>query len=172
MNAFDLVIVIAFVPALVNGISKGLVRQVASLVAIVLSVWLASRFTSVLSEWLRTSLSVSDGLLDIISFVLILIAVAIAVNALAGIVVKLIKVVMLGWLDKLLGIAFAVLKAALVVGLLLILFNALNDSLKLVPQEVLDSSLLYAPLNEFANAIFPYLRGLFGQGTEAADIPA
>lgn len=167
MNALDLVIIIVFVPAIVSGLSKGLIRQVASIVSIVLSVWLAFKFTSALSAVLKTTLDVGDGLLDILSFVVILIAVAIAVNFLAGLAVKVIRLALLGWLDRLLGIAFAFLKAFIVAGLLLTLFNAVNDNFHIVKDEVMESSLLYKPLNEFADEVFPYLKDLLSPDAEA-----
>ena len=44
--------------------------------------------------------------------------------------------------------------------LLLMLFNSLNGQFHLVNQKVLDSSLLYGPLLNLANSVFPYLKAL------------
>ena len=65
---------------------------------------------------------------------------------------------MLGWLNKLLGIAFAFLKTALIVGLVIMLFNSLNDNFHLIQEETLAESVLYGPLKNLAYTVFPYLK--------------
>ena len=73
---------------------------------------------------------------------------------------KLLKLVMLGWLDKLLGLVLSLLKGGLLIGLLIVLFNTLNTKFGFVPQETLDSSVLYPPFKEITYTIFPALKDL------------
>jgi membrane protein required for colicin V production len=65
---------------------------------------------------------------------------------------------MLGWLNKLLGVVFALLKTVLIVGLLIIAFTSVNDTFKFVQESVLNDSLLYPPLKKLAFEVFPYLK--------------
>ena len=81
--------------------------------------------------------------------------------ALAGRLLEgVINFVMLGWLNKLLGVAFALLKTGLITGLLIMLFSSLNNNLHIVSDQVLTESVLYTPLKEIAYTIFPYLKSL------------
>ena len=59
-----------------------------------------------------------------------------------------------------LGLIFSLLKAALVIGLVLVLFDTLNLKFSLVKPETLDQSVLYAPLRDAAYKVFPYLKAL------------
>ena len=68
------------------------------------------------------------------------------------------RLVMLGWLNKLLGVLFALLKTALIVGLLIIAFTSVNDTFKFVQESVLNESVLYPPLKKLAFEVFPYLK--------------
>ena len=67
---------------------------------------------------------------------------------------------MLGWLNRLLGAVFSVAKYALVLGLLVVLFNSINSRFAWVQEEKLAESKMYALIKEEAYAIFPYFEGL------------
>lgn len=67
---------------------------------------------------------------------------------------------MLGWVNKLLGVAFSFLKCALVIGLIIMAFNSLNNSFHIISEEELAKSILYPPLKDIAYTVFPYLKDL------------
>ena len=46
------------------------------------------------------------------------------------------------------------------VGLVILLFEALNTRYELVPQAILDKSVLYKPVKEVADVVFPYMKEL------------
>ena len=72
----------------------------------------------------------------------------------------ILNLVMLGWLNKLLGVAFAFIKTALIVGLVIMFFTSLNNNLHIVSEEVLAQSVLYGYLKNLAYTVFPYLKSL------------
>ena len=55
---------------------------------------------------------------------------------------------------------FALLKAGLLIGIAIILFDTLNVKFEFVEEKVLDESVLYAPIRDIAYVIFPYLKEL------------
>ena len=67
---------------------------------------------------------------------------------------------MLGWLNKLLGGVFAILKWVLIMSLIVVAFNSINQTFNIVKPNVLAESQLYPVLNEIANTVFPYLKSL------------
>ena len=160
MNALDIIILLLLVPAAVAGFSSGFVRQVSSLLALILGVWLAFRLSSAVSVWLAGLVSASPAVLNIISFVVILLAVAILLHLIGAALTKLLKIIMLGWLNRLLGVVFALLKALLLLGVLVLLFDSINSRFELVSEDFLGKSLLYGLLRDGANALFPYLKTL------------
>lgn len=160
MSTVDIIILICFIPAIVRGISKGFIEQAVALVSVVLGAWLAYRFSSVACEWLAPYLEVSDTVLNVIGFAVIVLAVVIGLFILGKMLTGLVKLVMLGWLDRALGLVFAILQTALVVGLVIIIFDTLNIRFELVDTAKLDASLFYNPIKDLAYAIFPYLKEL------------
>lgn len=160
MNILDIVILICLIPSVVQGFRKGFAEQVAAILSIVAGVWLSFRFSGVVCDWLGQWVEASPQLMRIIAFAIIFCVVIVAFFLLGKILHGVIKIVMLGWLDRLLGLMLGFLKAALLTGLLLIVFNSLNETFGLVDAETLADSRLFAPMRDFAYAIFPYFKEL------------
>ena len=161
MSTLDIIILVCFVPAIVTGIQRGFIAQVVSLVSIILGIWLAFHFSEMVCEWLRQYLPhLSETILNIVGFVLILAVVALLLHLVGKLILRLFKAVDLGWLNWILGLVFSLLKAALIIGLVLVLFDTLNLKFSLVKPETLDQSVLYAPLRDAAYKVFPYLKAL------------
>ena len=160
MQTIDIIILICLVPFIVRGISKGFVSQLTALVSVILGIWLSANFAKMVSEYLRPYLEVSDAVLNVISFIGILLVVILVLNLIGKAIEKVLKLVLLGWVDKLLGLAFSLLKGGLLLGILIVLFNTINVKFGLVPEETLDASVLYPPLKEITYSIFPSLKDL------------
>lgn len=160
MNALDLILIICFLPFFVHGIMKGFIAQVTAIVSIILGVWLSFKFSDKVCQWLLPYLDVSDKVLHVISFILIMVAVVAGLYLVCRFAQGLFKIVMLGWLDKLLGVVFSLVKGMLLVGVLIILFNTLNTSFHFISEEKLSESVLYTPLKDIAYAVFPYFKEL------------
>ena len=74
MSTPDIIILICFLPAVISGITKGFIQQVVGLVSLLLGAWLAFRFSNVVSEWLRPYFEVSETVMHVISFAVIMVA--------------------------------------------------------------------------------------------------
>ena len=160
MNILDIILLICFIPAIIQGIRKGFISQVISIVSLILGIWLSARFASVVSGWIGQWITASGQVLEIVSFALILILVFLGLGAVGKLLEATIRLVMLGWLNRLLGVVFALLKTMLIVGLVIMAFSSLNDTFGIVKEEVLNQSALYPPLKKIANDVFPYLRDM------------
>jgi membrane protein required for colicin V production len=158
MNILDIIILICFVPSLVQGLRKGFIAQVIAIVSILAGVYLSFRFSSAASMWLSQYIEGSEQVLKIVAFALILVGVAAAFTLLGKLIEGIFKIVMLGWLNKLLGAVFSLLKCALITGLLIMVFNSINNTFGLVAEEELAKSVLYPPLKDIAYTVFPYLK--------------
>ena len=160
MTTLDIILLIAFLPGIIRGLSKGFLEQALALAGIVLSVWAAFRFSSLVCTWLKPYLTVSETTLNVISFAIILIAISLGALLLAKLLTKLIELAMLGWLNKTLGLVFALAVNALVIGLFIVLFDTLNAKFNFVKPEALDGSVVYTTLRNFCYLVFPYLKSL------------
>ena len=161
MATLDIILLICFIPGIIRGISKGFLEQALSLAGIVVSVWAAFKFSALVCTWLKPYLSLSETTLSVVAFALILIAVCIVVLLVAKLLTKVLEMSMLGWLDKILGLVFALVVNGLLLGVFVILFDTLNLKFGFVKPEVLDGSIVYTTLRDFCYLVFPYLKAFF-----------
>lgn len=164
MNILDIILLTCFIAALVQGIRKGFIAQVIAIVSIIAGVWLSFRFSTIASQWLAQYVPASGQVLKTVAFALILIIVIFALGALGKLLEATIKIVMLGWLNRLLGALFSILKCALITGLIIMAFNALNNTFHIISDDTLYASAIYPPLKHFAYSVFPYLKDLLFWG--------
>ena len=161
MNILDIVLLDCLIPAVIQGLRKGFIAQVVAIISLVLGGWLAYRFTSVVTEWLGQWISASGPALDIIAVILIVARVVTILCLLGKRLEASIKIILLGWLNRLLGLVFALFKYVLIIGLLVILFDSVNSRFDLVSDEYLDSSYMYSGIRSLSWSVFPYLKSLF-----------
>ena len=160
MNIIDIIILVCCIPALFHGFSKGFVSQAISLIALVLGVWLSFKFSVPFGDWLKSFADLPGTVLHIIAFALILTIVMLVLTLIGKAIEKVVKLAMLGWLNKLLGIVFALLKAVLIIGLVIIIFDAIYNLIPFVSSDTLNESVLYNPIKSIANTVFPFLTEL------------
>ena len=160
MSIVDIILLICFVPALISGIRKGFISQVISIVSLIGGVWVSYEFSEPVGAWLSQYIETTENVLKLISFIIIMIAVFAGLALVGKLLEGIINFVMLGWVNKLLGVIFALLKTGLIVGLAIMLFCSQNNSLHLVSDEVLAESVLFTPLKNAAYTVFPYLKSL------------
>ena len=158
MAILDIILLLCFVPAIVSGISKGFVKQVVDLAAILIAAWAAFHFSTVLGTWLARYITLEPSILNVISFILIIIIAAILLNLVGALITKALQAVSLGFVNRLLGMVFAVLKVALVLGLVILLFETLNETLHFVKPEATADAVVYNALKDAADKIFPILK--------------
>lgn len=161
MSIFDIVVIILLVPAIFSGYTKGFISQIFSIIAIVVSIWSSVHFADQLCDYLKDTLMQDNPvLLKIIAFVIILVLVSLVLVIIGKIIEKFLKIIMLGWLNKLLGIIFSLIKWALILSLLIGVFNNINHTMNLFSAEQLNECIFYKPLNTIYTTVFPYLQQL------------
>ncbi len=151
-------------PALVTGIRKGLVEQLVSLVSIFVGVWAAFKFSVVIGEWLNGFIHADQKIVNIAAFAITVIITIFLLAAVGKIITKTLSLASLGWLNRLLGFVFALLKAAIVIGLLIFILDPVITKYGIIKAEVLNSSVVYTSLHDLSLKVFPYLKELIVNG--------
>lgn len=162
MSIIDIVILVPFAFALYKGIKNGFVGQIAGISGIVLGIILGTRFSALVSGYISQWIEASESVIKIISFAIIIVLVIIAAALLSKAIEKLFNLVMLGWLNKLLGVLLAFAGTAFILGAVISLISYVNETwFTIIPQEKIAESVLYQPLEDLANMVFPYFKNLF-----------
>lgn len=157
MGVIDIVLGALILFGLVRGFMKGLFVEVASLVALVAGVYGAIHFSNFAAEFLQTKTEWNEKTINItafaITFVVIVLAIAFAGKALT----KLANFAALGILNKLLGGVFGALKIALILSVVLNIFDKFNNTVTLLDEDTQENSVLYKPVKSLVPMIFPNL---------------
>jgi membrane protein required for colicin V production len=130
------------------GFKKGLIIELASFIALIAGIYIAVHFSFLTSSVLSGYIDISPGMLPIVSFIITFILVVLGVHLIGKIVEKLIKLVALGFFNRLGGAAFSMLKYAIFLSVLILLMNKFMPSL--VSEKDKEDSYLYEPIEEIA----------------------
>lgn len=163
MSVIDIIILVLLALAIIKGLKDGLVRQVGGIAGLFLGIFLAGRFSALMSGWLHSAIpSLSENVVKVISFLIIVIAVCICMALLGRLLEKIIKITTLGWVNRLLGVLLSVFTVVLLTGVLISLIEYVNDTwFTLVPPARLAESKGVQIISAISDAVFPYLRELF-----------
>ncbi|MDD2292854.1 MAG: CvpA family protein [Bacteroidales bacterium] len=161
MGLIDIIIVICFLPALYFGIKNGLLKQIISLAVIFLGIWLSIRFADLVSTWILKYLEISKIWVNIISYIIIFSCVAIILSLVGKLMEKVIKVALLGWLNRLLGVILTIGIFALIISVTIYFIDSVNNLVEFIPEYKIEESKLYPFFLKTANSLFPVLKNLF-----------
>jgi len=157
MTWIDFVIVIILGISLIRGFTNGLVKEVASLAALILGIWGAIRFSYFTAAKLEEWFDMTGQYVGIISF-LVTFGIIVVLVHLAGVVAdNLVKAVSLSFLNRLLGIVFGLFKTVLILSVFFVILNAIDARRSFLPKEKIDESMFYNPISDIAPALFPII---------------
>ncbi|MEN8117556.1 MAG: CvpA family protein [Bacteroidota bacterium] len=157
MNYIDIILGILLILAAISGFKKGLIVELASLAALILGIWGAIEFSDITSEFLIENFDLQTEYLNIISFVVTFVVIVILVHVVGNVVNKLVETVMLGFINKLAGLVFGVLKSALILSIILVVFDKINEDVEIISKKAKENSRMYEPIRSFAPSIFPFI---------------
>jgi membrane protein required for colicin V production len=158
MNYIDIVLIIPLLWGLYKGFTKGLIIEAASIIALGLAIWGGVKFSDFLTGYIREHFSWNTKYLPIISFAIIFLGTLFGVYAIAKLLERVVKAVALGFVNKLAGGIFGILKFGLILSVIIFILNAVEKNFQLIPSEMKQESLLYEPVGKIAPIIIPGLR--------------
>jgi len=160
MNWIDFVIIILLVFGLARGFIDGLIKELASLLALILGIWGAIKFSAFTAEKLYDYFDMTGKYVGIIAFAITFVVIVIIIHFIGLLVDKFVSAISLGFLNRLLGIVFGLFKTALILSVIFVILNAIDDKHHFLPRDTIERSKFYSPIADIAPALFP----LIGEG--------
>ena len=158
MNYLDVIIAILFIIAIVSGYRKGFIHQLASLAALILGIFLAVKFSKLISPFLQEHFTSSANVAKVLAFVAVFVIVMILVHLLGRFLEKTFDEIELGPLNKIVGSVFSVIKMLLIISSIMILLKLSIIKFNWPNQIDREKSYLYKPVESIVPAIFPYFQ--------------
>lgn len=175
MNVLDIIIGIVLIVFAIKGLVKGVINEVVSLIAIVAGLYGAFYCSDITANYLKGIIDIKPEYLSTIALLITFALLVVIIVLIGKLLAKILESLSLGWIDKLGGFLFGILKGSLIVSLLILLLNVLNIS-SFIPQDKRESSMLYGPVEKVAPYIYQNYdivreaidnsKGLFEKGKE------
>jgi membrane protein required for colicin V production len=164
--AIDITGIILIILFFINGFRKGAILAAFSVIAILLGILCALKFSQSLSTWLLARGYISSGWVQVISYTLLFITVVFIVRFIARLLQKLVEGMMLGTVNRLVGgLLYAFLAAVIWSSLLWIAVR-----MQIVTPKAIADSKTYPVLSGLAPWMFseagklmPYVKDTFGK---------
>ena len=162
----DIIGLILLVWAVFKGLRNGFVVAVFSFLAFIIGLAASLKLSTVAAEYLGSNTNIGQRWLPFIAFAAVFLIVVLLVRLGARAIESVLRIAMLGWLNRLGGILFYALLYLFIFSILL--FYA--EQLHLIKKETLSSSLLYPYIGPLApkiidalGYILPFFKNMFSQ---------
>lgn len=136
MNTLDIILLIIISASIIYSLIRGLIREIFSLLAIILGFLAASYGCTSVGRWLSRWIS-NETLALIIGFLILFVLIALIISLFGKILSRAVKKMDLGWADHMGGAAFGFIKAILLIAIILLIMTAfLPPKSKLLSESV------------------------------------
>jgi membrane protein required for colicin V production len=154
----DAVIGLFLILDIAKGIKNGLASEAGTIIGIVLGFLVASASGNVMATFLLPVCKQSPQWSGVMGFLLTFIAVFVLVLIFAKLFEGFLDTIALGWMNKLGGGVFSLLRGLLVWSIIINLYQAIDRDCSIIGKERAKASVFYKPIRNFAPAIFPTIR--------------
>lgn len=155
MTTIDIIILIAIGAGTIRGFMKGFIRQLTSILGLIAGLLAAKALYASLAEKLCPAVTDSMTVAQVLSFIVIWIAVPLIFTVVASVLTKAMEVISLGWLNRFLGAGLGALKFLLLASLLICVIEFIDSDNHLISKTKKDASVLYYSIEAFAGIFFP-----------------
>ena len=159
MNVLDVVFLILLFISAITGFIKGFILSIASFIGFFFGIMISLRLADDVQLWIMALTGAEGRYLYFVAF-LICFAVVVALVYIVGkIIEKAVKLVALGFLNRIGGAALGILKTMLIFSALIYALSYIDPEKRLITIEQQESSLFYRPLENMLPAILPFIQG-------------
>jgi Uncharacterized membrane protein, required for colicin V production len=157
MNWLDAIIVVILILSLVTGFINGLVKEVASLAALILGIWGAIKFSTFTAEKLYDYFDMTGRYVGVIAFLITFGIIVVIIHFIGVLADKVVSAASLGFINRILGIVFGLIKSMLIMSVFFVVLNAIDARRPFLPKKTIEESKFYNPISDIAPAIFPII---------------
>lgn len=115
MNGLDIAILVLIILLAIRGFSKGLIREVFSIGGVVLGFFLALKFVQNTTHFLGIE---NTTLAKVVAFTIVFLAIVLITQIAGALLSRFLRLIFLGFVDRLLGMVLGVLEAMIIAGMI------------------------------------------------------
>jgi len=138
MSTLDIIILIPLLWAAFKGFKNGLVKEVFSLIALILGIYITYSFSDYVAMKLPNLPAIG-----IIAFIITFVSVVIAIHFVGILFEKIVKIMVPNFVNRLAGICFGVIKVLFICSILLHFTKSIDKQEIILKSDFIGNSLLY-----------------------------
>ena len=148
----DIIISAPLLYGLIKGVSNGLIKEIIGLLSLIIGIYVAVNFSIFLEPYLSGIFDNYEQFKPILAFAILFIGAILIIKLIGGLVNKLTKALGLGFISRIFGGIFGLLKIALIVSFLF----TIEARFGLISPETKQDSRLYKPTLNLLEIIAPH----------------
>ncbi len=158
MRWFDIIITLVLLGAFIRGIQKGLIMQLAGLVALLAGAIFAGKAANIVLPFLLDTVNIPANIATALSYVLAFVIIVFCIKFIGRKVHLLFKALHLSFINKILGSFLGVLSTTLVLSILLNLVVMLDTEEDIITPNIKSETYFYTKIQQAVPIIVPYLK--------------
>ena len=136
-----------------SGFSKGLIKELASILGVIIGIFLAKNYYPYLDIKLKLIFESEAGFISILSAILIFLLTIMVFKIIAKFLTKFLKIIALGLLNRIIGSVFGIFKMVLLLCILVFIFSNINNVTGIIKAEKLSQSFFYSKIEKINSFI-------------------
>lgn len=163
MNVIDIVLGILLLLGFIRGFQKGFIIELAGIIALLAGIFGGLEYGYIAESYLQKWTDWSDSGIEIAGFFLVFISILILVSVLAKILTTIVHSIALGLVNRIFGAVFGVIKTALFIFILLLIFDYINADGRFISEVKLDNSFVVNTIRELSSTLLPSFEELIDE---------
>ncbi|MDR9487559.1 CvpA family protein [Salibacter sp.] len=155
MNFLDIIILIILAFMGFKGFKRGLIIEMASILALILGIYGAIEFSFYVEGLLKDQTNLDESYLPLAAFAVTFLGIVVGIHLLARVIQGVLKMAALGLINRIAGAVFGLLKATIIMSFILVFLN--SSLLGGLPKETKSESYLYGPVASVGPTIMPII---------------
>jgi membrane protein required for colicin V production len=148
MNYLDIVLSVPLLWGLYKGITRGIIKELSTLLALVLGIYGAVNYSYLMLPIVSDYITIDKDYQSMVCFSITFILIVLIVRLIGVLLDKVVSLVSLTFISRLMGGVFGLFRTAFVCSALLLILNTINKQFELIPNQDINNSILYEPVSD------------------------
>ena len=157
MNVLDIVLGILLLIGFIRGFQKGFIIELSGIIALILGIYGGLEYGYLAESYLEKWTDWSSSNIEITGFFVMFILILLGVSILAKLLTTIIHAIALGLINLIFGAVFGVVKTALILFILLLIFEYINANGRFISETKLIDSVIISIIREVSSTLIPSL---------------
>lgn len=158
MSQIDIAILVVAGLGAIQGLFKGFVLSITSLLGLILGFYLSLRFAWLIEGFLREATGSNTPLIHILAFALCYLLVIVIMYFIGKSIEKMLELASLGCFNRIGGALFGIFKGLLLVSAIIYVIEIADQNSVIIKKEKKEASILYKPIAQLVPSLVPQVK--------------